>query len=99
MELLRGLQQLSDTGLTLSEASAITRAKTYKQETTDTAVSYETERSASETGRDKAALQLLSEEVRLLREKVAWLERGSRRASEGAVPRWWDGLREEIDGA
>jgi len=99
VELLRGLQQLSDTGLTLSEASSITRAKNYKKDTAADAVLYETERSAGKAGRDEAVLQRLCEEVRLLRERLAWLERGGRRAGEGTASRWWDGLREEIDGA
>ena len=98
-ELLRRLQGLYDSGLTMPEASEIIRSTIYKQGTTREAVS--PRRTSNDTTPDQTAplLAALRDEVAFLRQRVADLEQ--RLQSEGESPReqapWWFALREEID--
>jgi DNA-binding transcriptional MerR regulator len=98
-ELLRRLQELHDSGLTMTEASEILRANIYKNDVREKAVSQRLP--SHDTKQDQTALRIaaLREEVAFLRQRVAYLEQRLR--SEGGAERettpWWFALREDID--
>jgi len=100
VECLRELQELYDSGLTMAEASEILRAKAYKKGTagiqgSDGFVPYSAIPNETDVG-----LATLREQVATLRERVASLEGrleslGERGPDEA---RWWESLREDVDG-
>ncbi len=98
-ELLRRLQELHDSGLTMTEASEILRASIYKKSTTEEAVSQRF--IGNDTKQDQTAPRdaALREELAFLRQRVADLEQHLRSAPEAGRKSepWWTFLREEID--
>ena len=101
LETLRQLQELYDSGLTITEASDVLRVKTYKK-----TIERKPETSGfapNDTKPSKSAglVAQLREEIAFLRERVAFLE--ARTSLEGGdwpeVSEWWQRLREDIDGA
>jgi len=103
LELMRQLQELYDTGLTLAEASQVLRATAYSKGFTPSSPS-----SASAPNRAKpsaSAADLISDvqhELSLLRKHMAALEKhlpsslDNEALSADAAP-WWSYLREDID--
>lgn len=100
VELLRRLQDLYDSGLTMTEASEVLRSNVLRKMTTgdDTRSGFVQTRMTSEERADLVAA--LRDEVAFLRQRVAFLE-----GREGTPPRererkaWWESLKEETDGA
>ena len=97
---LRQLQELYDSGLTMTEASTVVRAKTYKK----TEIGAEASRGIVPNDmklRDTASLvDALRAEIAFLRERVAYLEEQLNIVP--ATPEhsaWWQKLREDLDGS
>ena len=98
LDLLRRLQELYDSGLTLTEASEILRASTYSTRHNGAAVSSAFSSNRVTPGERDEAIAALKEEIAFLRERVAYLEsRLAERVSEDRAPTWWEGLREDVD--
>jgi len=98
-ELLRRLQELHDSGLTMTEASDILRSSIYKKEPTEESVSRRSSRNATKQDQTDPAVAALREELAFLRQRVAYLEqRLLSEVESGREPTpWWSSLREEID--
>jgi len=108
LETLRGLQALCDTGLRLAEASEIIASK---QRLDDDSRSGCRDRFARDEAKPNAplpglgieaaaTLATLAAQVEFLRERVASLERASAvRGGERQARAWWEGLKEDADGA
>ena len=108
LETLRGLQALCDTGLRLAEASVIIASK---QSLHDDSPTGRGDRFARDEAKQNAALPglgieaaatlaTLAAQVEFLRERVASLERASAvRGGERQARAWWEGLKEDADGA
>ena len=108
VECLRQLQELYDSGLTMTEASDVLRAKSYTKSVVgkrEESGFVQNDTKPSQTARGPAEdplVEHLRAEVAELRARVAFLEARSAAAvgeSEGTERAWWEGLRGEIDGA
>jgi len=102
-ELLRQLQDLYDSGLTMTEASSVLKAKTYEKG--GTAMSGSSGLVSRDTKPDETqgTLRALRQEIATLQRHVAQLE-DRLRSSAGAVPQqgsraWWASLQEDLDGS
>jgi len=100
LELLRQLQELYDSGLTLTEASEIIQSSAYNKEHASSSVSSGfTQKKTNVEERDEL-IAALKEEIAFLRQRVAFLESQQQTKKDVAAPRsWWESLREEADGA
>jgi len=98
-ELLRRLQELYDSGLTMTEASEILRANIYKKEVIVNPVSRRIAGNDTKPDQTAVAVAALREELASLRQRVADLEQRLRSEAEAGHERspWWTFLREEID--
>lgn len=98
-ELLRRMQELHDSGLTMTEASEVLRAKLYKQRTRETSVSQPLAPNVAKPDQGDSAIAALREELGSLRRRVAYLERRIQSLAESPrePPPWWSALQEEID--
>lgn len=99
-ELLRRLQGLYDSGLTLTEASEVLRSNVDKNAfiRDNTSPSFLQKRMNAEERDELVAA--LREEIAFLRERIAFLEgHGQRDQEEGKQREWWEHLKEEVDGA
>jgi hypothetical protein len=98
-ELLRRLQELHDSGLTMTEASEILRSSIYKKDIVDKPVSQRIVQNDTKPDQTASLVAELREELAFLRRRVVYLEQ--RLQSEVETPRepapWWFALREEID--
>jgi len=93
---LRRLQDLYDSGLTISEASDVLRSTPVgKVNTPSTVLSGIVQNEAKET-LDRAAITRLEQELSALQARVAALE-ARQPLTEEAPTRWWDSLREEVE--
>jgi DNA-binding transcriptional MerR regulator len=104
LELLKQLQELHDTGLTLAEASNVLIAKDHKYESNENAVSSSFASKAMKQGSvDSHLASTLLEEMAQIREHLAALERqladSPRTVNENPenAAHWWKYLREDID--
>lgn len=102
VEILRRLQELYDSGLTMKEASEVIRATAQYQPLPASSASTGFASNPlipHETGRLEAALR---EEIAFLRERVAFLEDQRRVGDAVESPEssaWWTRLREDVNGA
>ncbi len=98
-ELLRRLQELYDSGLTMTEASDIMRSSLYKMEKTTELVSQSIPQNDTKPDQTVPLLAALREEIASLRRRVADLEqRLQPQAGRTREPTpWWFALRGEID--
>ena len=98
-ELLRRLQELHDSGLTMTEASDILRSSIYKQPSTKEDVSQRSSRNDAKPAQTDSLAAAVREELASLRQRVAYLEQRlySEREPGREPPPWWSSLREEID--
>ena len=101
LETLRQLQELYDSGLTMTEASDVLRAKSYMKARSAVGDSAGLTPNDTKPSEPAGLVAQLREEIAFLRERVSFLE--SQVASEGVPSReaaeWWQRLRGEIDGA
>jgi len=100
-ELLRRLQELHDSGLTMGEASNVLRANIYKKDHIEIPVSPHIAPNDTKPGQTASQITSLHEEVAFLRQRVAYLEQRLLSAGEPEpeTTPWWHPLREEIDAA
>jgi len=99
VELLRRLQELYDSGLTMAEASEILRATLYKKDHPRDIVSSGSAVNGMKHDQTAAQLVALRNELTILQRRVAILEQ---RFTLPPDPHrdpasWWSALREEID--
>ena len=100
LELLRQLQELYDSGLTLTEASVIIQSSAYKNEHISRSVSCSFAQKKTNVEERDELIAALKEEIAFLRQRVAFLESQQQSKKDVAAPRsWWESLREEADGA
>jgi len=102
LQILRRLQELYDSGLTMAEASEVLRATTNKDGYTREAVSSRTMLNQTIPSQTGDLVRALRDEIAFLRERVTFLEAQLRaqrhKMGETAEsPRWWERLRGEID--
>lgn len=98
-ELLRRLQELHDTGLTMAEASEVLRSTIYRKDATEKAVSRHMPLNDIKPDQTVALAAALRDELAFLRQRVAYLEQhiqSERETTRQPTP-WWFTLREEID--
>jgi hypothetical protein len=104
LAMLRQMQELYDSGLTMTEASDVVRAKVLYQQPPTTAVSpgLAQHRTMPSEGAG-APVRILQDEVRFLRNRLAELEgslaRSTPPASNPEETLWWTPLREDLDAA
>ncbi len=98
-ELLRRLQELHDSGLTMTEASEILRASIYKKDAVEVPVSQRSLQIDTKPDQTDSLIAALREEVAFLRQRLLQLEeqRHAERTVDRDPPPWWAALREEID--
>jgi hypothetical protein len=98
-ELLRRVQELHDSGLTMNEASDILRSSMYKKDLIADPVSHRIRQDDTKPDQTDALVAALREELAFLHRRLAHLEQ--RLQSDGDALRepapWWFALREEID--
>ncbi len=105
LETLRGLQALCDSGLRMAEASEIIVNKKLLNDSsyigrTDPFARDEAKPNAPLPALGIEAAATLAAQVEFLRERVASLERASAvRGGERQARAWWEGLKEDADGA
>jgi len=95
--LLRRLQELYDSGLTMTEASEILRSNADKKPLTHNAIPSGFVLNRMNIGSDITLIAALKEEIAFLRERVAFLEEERRgKGDRTRPPAWWEGLREDL---
>ena len=95
--LLRRLQDLYDSGLTMTEASEILRSNANKKAPIDDVIPTGFASNRMNVGSNNALIDALKEEIIFLRERVAFLEEERHgRADRTSAPAWWEGLREDL---
>ena len=102
ISLLKQIQDLYDSGLTLREASSVIRSNAFKKGEIDTKDKPAFTRNQIKEDNTKALIAALKGEIAYLRERVTFLE--ERRSNREAVPdiqrpEWWEFLKEEVDGS
>jgi len=95
--LLRRLQDLYDSGLTITEASDVLRSNASKKPLINDTVPTGFVLNRMNVGDDSALIAALKEEIAFLRERVAFLEEERRgKGDRTSLPAWWEGLREDL---
>jgi len=100
LQLLRKLQELYDSGLTMAEASDVLRAKAYKETAMEHPVSSPSARNRATPDETGLLAKTLREELAFLRERIAFLESELRTRETEMTPgstSWWERLREDTD--
>ncbi len=100
-ELLRGLQDLHESGLTMSEASSVVRAKAHRHDGEVRRVSSRLAPNDTLPDHSSSQLRTVLDELAALRRRIALLEHRIDTAGGPAAPSepWWSRLREDLDGA
>jgi hypothetical protein len=100
VSLLRELQDLYDSGLTITQASSILATKRDYKDSIAPVVSDGFVTNASKHDETGRIIQLLQEEIAFLRERVKYLEQQNYSATaDKQASAWWERIREEVDGA
>lgn len=102
VDLLRQLQELYDSGLTMAEASDVMRAKADIKSKKQPAVSSRSAPNQLKPMEDRRLVSALQDEISFLRARVKQMEERLVSHAEGAPsnsPGWWEGLREDLDGS
>ncbi|MFC2106302.1 hypothetical protein ACFLS0_06095 [Candidatus Bipolaricaulota bacterium] len=103
LDLMRQLQELYDTGLTLSEASDVLRANSSINSELSTAASSGYRSNDMKQGQTASELaSALQDELTRIRKHIAALEKRLCSPTDGETPSadvepWWSHLREDID--
>jgi hypothetical protein len=99
VELLRRLQDLYDSGLTLTEASEVLISSAFNNEYRSRTVSSSLAQKPVNAEKRDELVATLKEEIAFLRQRVAFLEAQQRREPASPPRAWWESLKEEVDGA
>ena len=102
VELLRRLQELYDSGLTMTEASEVMRATARKKDIMDLSGLPRFVRNGTKPQETDSVVAGLREEIAFLRGRITFLESqlpavGDPLRAEGQA--WWRALREDVDAA
>jgi len=97
--LLRRLQDLYDSGLTLAEASEVLLSSTLDKESRATMVSSSLAQKQVRAEQRNELVATLKDEITFLRQRVAFLEAQQRKQLASPPRAWWESLMEEGDGA
>jgi len=98
LELLRRLQELYDSGLTLTEASEVLRASSVDSMSLENRVSPGSVQNRILPDERDGVIAALREEIAYLRERVAYLESClAERRSAGGSSGWWESLKGDLD--
>ena len=97
VELLHRLQNLYDSGLTITEASEVIRSSSFIESSLENKTSSGfVQKQVNAKERDEL-IAALKEEIAFLRERVAFLEQRKEQRQEADKKReWWEKLREEL---
>jgi len=96
--LLRQLQDLHDSGLTIKEASDVVRSNSVFIGTKDFPLSSTLSQKRVDQGHRDELITALKAEIAFLRERVAYLEgRAFEKTESSETSQWWEGLREDAD--
>ncbi|MEA3356215.1 MAG: hypothetical protein U9Q23_02575 [Candidatus Bipolaricaulota bacterium] len=96
--LLRQLQDLHDSGLTIKEASDVLRANSVFIDTNQFPVSSTLSQKRADQGQRGELVTALKAEIAFLRDRVAYLEsRAFEKTEPSDTSQWWEGLREDAD--
>ena len=101
VSLLKQIQDLYDSGLTLKEASGVIRSKAFKKREKPIEDQPSFARNHGKAGNTEALIAALKEEIAYLRERVAFLEEyqaHQESATHEQNREWWEFLKEEVDG-
>jgi hypothetical protein len=103
LAVLRQVQELYDSGLTMTEASDVVRATSVYQRSPATTVSPGLAQHQTMPSEGGAPVRILQDEVRFLRNRLAELEGSLARSTPPALnpeeTPWWMPLREDLDAA
>jgi len=99
VEILRRLQDLYDSGLTMTEASEALRSSVLRKETTGDTIMPGIVRNQARPNERDDVVQALRDEIAFLRERVSFLEAHPSRPAADRGSDWWEPLKEESYGA
>jgi hypothetical protein len=95
--LLRRLQDLYDSGLTITEASEVLRSNAHKDALTTKRKPFGFTQNQAKVDQAGALITALKEEIAFLRERISFLEERPGTGHTKERPReWWEDLREEL---
>jgi hypothetical protein len=94
--LLRWLQDLYDSGLTITEASEVLRTSSFSNDHTEHEASPGFVSNEAKETADHATIARLEREIATLKARLAALEARVAAPRPSAAP-WWEGLREEVE--
>lgn len=97
VELLRRLQNLYDSGLTITEASEVIRSSSLIDSSLENKTSSGFVPKRTNVEERDELIAALKEEIAFLRERVAFLEQRKEQRQQADKKReWWEELREEV---
>ena len=99
VDLLRQLQDLYDSGLTLTEASEVLRSNIVNKGLLKKTVSSGFVQKQVIADDNSKLVAALKEEIAFLRQRVAFLEEQLKKEPAAPSRPWWESLREQVDGA
>ncbi len=100
LTLLRQLQDLHDSGLTMAEASSIMKTSSDVHDIEGSSVSSRYVSNQTKPEENDKMIAMMQEEIAFLRSRVAYLEeRQQERQHKEGAKQWWERLRGEINGA
>ena len=100
LTLLRQLQDLHDSGLTMTEASSIMRTSASISDVTRISVSPGLPRNQQKQDEGEEVIATLRDEIAFLRNRVSYLEECLAEEKRNEVSEnWWERLRGEMNGA
>ena len=98
VDLLRRLQELYDSGLTMTEASSILRANSFIDDSSASSVSYRSISNRTIPPPSDPRVDRLQAEIAALRGRVSFLENLlATQKTPSHSAQWWETLREDLD--
>ena len=99
LTLLRQLQELYDSGLTMTEASSVMRTNAALKDTKEVVSVSGLTLNEDKPNESERVIALLREEITFLRTRVAYLEEKQMKPRSQQVPQtWWERMRGETSG-
>ena len=98
VEILRRLQDLYDSGLTITEASEALRSSVLRKFATSNITPTGIVRNQATPDERAELVRSLRDEIAFLRERVSFLEAQGSPVSPEPFSEWWEPLKEEVHG-